>query len=73
MYFIGYDIGSSSVKATLLEGETNALVTSAQHPSEEMCLLLEEYALVGIIAWLNTQVKQSALVIIGAAVYYIDF
>ncbi len=36
MYFIGYDLGSSSVKACLLDGATNKPITSAQYPKTEM-------------------------------------
>ncbi len=39
MYFIGYDLGSSSVKATLLDGEANRAVASAQHPKTEMAMI----------------------------------
>ena len=39
MYFIGYDIGSSSVKATLLNGESNQALASAQHPRTEMSMI----------------------------------
>ena len=36
MYFIGYDLGSSSFKATLLDGNTGRKVASAQYPDQEM-------------------------------------
>jgi len=36
MYFIGYDIGSSSVKATLLDAQTNRPLITCQYPDEEM-------------------------------------
>ncbi|MBN1765471.1 MAG: carbohydrate kinase [Sedimentisphaerales bacterium] len=36
MYLLGYDLGSSSVKATLLEAETGKVVSSATSPSKEM-------------------------------------
>lgn len=39
MYFIGYDIGSSSVKASLLEAKTNLEVSSAQFPKTEMSMI----------------------------------
>ena len=39
MYFIGYDIGSSSVKATLIDADTNKAVSSAQHPKTEMSMI----------------------------------
>ncbi len=39
MYFLGYDIGSSSVKATLLDGPSNKVVSSAQHPKSEMAMI----------------------------------
>jgi xylulokinase len=37
-YLLGYDIGSSSVKATLLEAETGKTVASATSPSTEMLM-----------------------------------
>ncbi|MEO1451540.1 MAG: FGGY family carbohydrate kinase, partial [Bacteroidota bacterium] len=36
MYFIGYDIGSSSVKAAVLDGDTGQIVAAAQYPQEEL-------------------------------------
>ncbi|MBL7816517.1 MAG: carbohydrate kinase [Saprospiraceae bacterium] len=38
-YFLGYDIGSSSVKASLLEAETGRTVVSATSPSSEMAMI----------------------------------
>ncbi|RFS19823.1 carbohydrate kinase [Chitinophaga silvatica] len=38
MYFIGYDIGSSSVKAALLNAETGVGVASATSPEKEMAI-----------------------------------
>ena len=39
MYFIGYDIGSSSVKACLLDGATNKPISTAQYPKKEMSMM----------------------------------
>ena len=36
MYILGYDIGSSSVKATLMEAESGRVVASALSPKKEM-------------------------------------
>jgi xylulokinase len=36
MYLLGFDIGSSSVKASLINGETGACVASAFYPQQEM-------------------------------------
>lgn len=38
MYLIGYDIGSSSVKASLLDAESGNVVASAFYPKEEMAI-----------------------------------
>jgi len=38
-YLLGLDIGSSSVKASLVDSETGQSVASAQSPSEEMSML----------------------------------
>ena len=42
MYFLGYDLGSSSVKATLLDADKNKVVTSAQYPKTEMPMLASQ-------------------------------
>ena len=39
MYLFGYDIGSSSVKASLVNAETGRVVASAQYPKEEMSMI----------------------------------
>jgi len=36
MYLLGYDIGSSSVKASIIEASTGKCVGSAFHPKQEM-------------------------------------
>ncbi len=36
MYLLGYDIGSSSIKAALVESESNTVVAFAQYPETEM-------------------------------------
>ncbi|UII76289.1 carbohydrate kinase [Flagellimonas sp. HMM57] len=38
MYYIGYDIGSSSIKAALLDGETNVDIGVASSPNTEMAI-----------------------------------
>lgn len=38
MYLLGYDIGSSSVKASLLDGETGECLATAQFPKQEMTI-----------------------------------
>lgn len=38
MYFIGYDIGSSSIKAALLNAETGVCVATATCPEKEMVI-----------------------------------
>jgi len=38
-YLLGYDLGSSSVKASLVNADTGQAVASAQSPSEEMPML----------------------------------
>jgi xylulokinase len=38
MYFLGFDLGSSSVKACLLEGDTGNVVASAFFPETEMTI-----------------------------------
>jgi len=35
-YLLGYDVGSSSIKAALLEAETGKTVASATSPKKEM-------------------------------------
>ncbi len=36
MYLLGYDIGSSSIKVTLMDSETGAVLAAATSPSTEM-------------------------------------
>jgi xylulokinase len=36
MYFLGYDVGSSSVKASLINGETGECVATDFYPKQEM-------------------------------------
>src|SRR5690606_19269152 len=38
-YLLGYDLGSSTIKATLVDASTGQTVASAQSPSEEMPML----------------------------------
>ena len=38
---LGYDVGSSSIKATLMEAETGAVVASASSPARELAILAE--------------------------------
>ncbi|MHB0946806.1 MAG: xylulokinase [Sedimentisphaerales bacterium] len=39
MYLIGYDIGTSSIKATLLDSDTGSAVASAVSPKKEMAII----------------------------------
>jgi xylulokinase len=41
MYFIGYDVGSSSIKATLLEAQTGKVVASATSPKKELEIIAQ--------------------------------
>ena len=38
MYLLGYDLGTSSIKATLLDADTGAVVASATSPKKEMAV-----------------------------------
>ena len=38
MYLLGYDIGSSSVKASLVEAATGTCVGSTFYPKSEACM-----------------------------------
>ncbi len=42
MYFIGYDIGSSSVKAALVKADTGETVQLSQYPKEEMSMIAHQ-------------------------------
>lgn len=42
MYFIGYDVGSSSLKAALLDGKTGKTIASAQFPDQEMPMVAKQ-------------------------------
>ncbi len=39
MYLLGYDSGTSSIKATLLEAQTGKVVASATYPPKEMAII----------------------------------
>lgn len=39
MYLLGYDLGSSSIKATILDGHTGVVIASAISPAREMEIL----------------------------------
>lgn len=38
MYFLGYDLGSSSVKASILNGETGVVIARSTYPDEELAI-----------------------------------
>lgn len=42
MYIIGYDCGTSSIKASLLEVESGAVISSATSPEKEMSIIAEQ-------------------------------
>ena len=42
MYFLGYDVGSSSIKASLIEGSTNELIASSQSPTTELSMIAHQ-------------------------------
>ncbi|MDQ3291843.1 MAG: FGGY family carbohydrate kinase, partial [Bacteroidota bacterium] len=42
MYLLGYDIGSSSVKATLIDAATGVVLISAFAPSQEMGMIVKQ-------------------------------
>ena len=41
-YLLGYDIGSSSIKATLLDSETGKVIASATSPKTELDIITEK-------------------------------
>ena len=42
MYLLGYDVGSSFVKASLLDAETGEVVASATSPDKEMEIIARQ-------------------------------
>ena len=42
MYLLGFDVGSSSVKASILNGETGETVSSAFYPKKEMAITAKQ-------------------------------
>jgi len=42
MYLLGFDVGSSSVKASILNGETGEIVSSAFYPKKEMTITAKQ-------------------------------
>ncbi|MFC1528717.1 xylulokinase [Candidatus Latescibacterota bacterium] len=43
MYLLGYDVGSSSIKATLLNADTGAIIASATSPEEELEISAKQF------------------------------
>ena len=43
MYLLGVDIGSSSVKVSLIDGENGNCVASSFHPKQEMKIMTNAY------------------------------
>ena len=42
MYFLGYDSGTSSIKASLMEAETGKVIASATYPEKEMAIITHQ-------------------------------
>ena len=42
MYYIGFDLGSSSVKAALIESETGKTIGVTNYPEQEMAIVAEQ-------------------------------
>ncbi len=42
MYLLGFDCGTSSIKATLLDGQTGTVIASATSPEKEMPIIAEK-------------------------------
>ena len=42
MYFLGFDIGSSSVKVSLVNGESGTCTASAFYPKQEMPIIAKQ-------------------------------
>ncbi len=70
MYLLGYDIGSSSVKAALLEADSGACVASASSPADEMAIdaPCPGYAEQHPELWWRHLVRATAAVLEAAAV-----
>jgi len=49
MYLLGYDIGSSSVKASLVNAETGKCVSSAFFPKTEAAIILSMESVFGTL------------------------
>ncbi len=41
-FLLGYDVGSSSIKATLMEAETGRVLASATSPKKEMEIIAQK-------------------------------
>ncbi len=42
MYYIGFDIGSSSIKASIVDGESKQSIATAGYPDEEMSMIAKK-------------------------------
>ena len=43
MYYIGYDIGSSSVKVALVDEKTNKSIVTVSEPEDEMLIKARKF------------------------------
>ncbi|MCE5300521.1 MAG: carbohydrate kinase [Spirochaetia bacterium] len=42
MHLLGYDIGSSSIKGTIIDAQTGGIIAAASHPSKEMEIIAKK-------------------------------
>ncbi len=65
MYYIGYDIGSSSIKAAIIDSTTNQQVAVASHPEQEMDMISHQtgWAEQHPIDWWVGVIKSTKLVL----------
>ena len=75
MYLLGYDIGSSSVKASLVDSQSGKCVASAFYPRSEAPILAvcPEYAAPSNIRGTLLSWNQFAIITGQLVVYFVNF
>ena len=75
MYLLGYDIGSSSVKASLVDSQSGKCVASAFYPKSEAPILAvcPEYAAPSNIRGTLLSWNQFAIIFGQLVVYFVNF
>ena len=64
MYLLGYDIGSSSIKAALVESESKSVVAFTQYPETEMEIISHQ------LGWAEQHPENCGIIFVRLPVSY---